>query len=68
MLALLAVGILIFGLGGQRLKCQARDLCLIVGCVALWMKGMCLLPSILLLIMIYHIYDRSFLREKVEEV
>lgn len=29
---------------------------------------MCLIPSILLPIVIYHIYDRNFLGEKVEEV
>lgn len=32
MLVLLAVGIVTFGLGGQRLKCQLGDLCLRVGC------------------------------------
>ena len=69
---LLATGILTFGSGGQRSKCQTRRPAvfthLIADCVALWMKGTCLLPSVLLLIMTFHICDSNFLREKVEEV
>jgi len=31
------------------------------------MEGTCLLPSVLLLIVTFQIYDSNFLREKVEE-
>lgn len=72
MMMLLATGILTFGWGGQRSRCQTRRpavfMHLIADCVALWMKGMCLLPSVLLLIVTFHIWDSNFLREKLEEV
>lgn len=68
MLVLLAVGIHAFGLGGHRLKCQIRRSVPYSWLCCPLDEKKCLLPSVLLLIMIYHIYDRSFLREKVEEV
>lgn len=36
---------------------------LIVDC-ALWMKGMCIVPAVLLFIMTFHICDSNFLRGK----
>lgn len=62
------MGILTFGSGGQRSQCQtsspAACVHLIVDFNQLWMKGTCLLPSVLLLIMTFHICDSN----NVEEV
>lgn len=72
MMMLLATGMLSFGSRGRRSKCQTRGPTVFthlrVDCVALYIKGTCLLSSLLLLIITFHICDCNFLREKAEAV